>query len=156
LAFAVSESRTVQEIFATYLKEQSVKRTAQQIQEHHHEPLGRNITRSKVYTILTNKAYIGVREIYRRDEANRQEVAAVWEPIIGRQTFDQVQVALQKNRERYNRHLDRGRFAYLFSELIRCGNCSQRLQGKSAWSSSNRRRYHYYSHRRSCPKGGIW
>jgi hypothetical protein len=96
-----------------------------------------------------------VREIYRRDEANRQEVAAVWEPIIDRQTFDQVQVALQKNRDRYNRHLDRGRFAYLFSGLIRCGNCGQRLQGKSAWSSSNRRRYHYYSHRRSCPKGGI-
>ena len=149
------ESRIVQEIFSMYLKEQSIKQTVEQIQEHYHEPLGRNITRSKVYTILTNKAYVGVREIYRRDEANRQEVAAVWEPIIDRQTFDQVQVALQKNRDRYNRHLDRGRFAYLFSGLIRCGNCGQRLQGKSAWSSSNRHRYHYYSHRRSCPKGGI-
>ena len=95
-----------------------------------------------------------MRKIYKRDEANRQEVAAVWEPINDRQTFERVQVALKKNRERYNRHLDRGRFVYLLSGLVRCGKCGQQLQRKSAWSSSDHR-CHYYSHRHTCPNGGI-
>jgi hypothetical protein len=33
-------------------------------------------------------------------------------------------------------------------------DCGRRLQGKSAWSSSNHC-YHYYSHRHSCPKVGL-
>ena len=61
----------------------------------------------------------------------------MWKPLIDQKTFEQVQVALQRNRDRYNRHQDKARFTYLFSGLIRCGKCGQRLQGKSAWSSSN-------------------
>jgi DNA invertase Pin-like site-specific DNA recombinase len=147
------ESRIVQEIFATCLKERSIKRTTEQIRQHHERSRSR-ITRSKVHSILTNKAYIGVREIYKRDSANRQEVATVWEPIITKGTFDKVQAALQKNRERYRRYPDRSRYAYLFSGRIRCGACGQLLQGRSAWSST-RKRHHYYAHATTCPRGGL-
>jgi hypothetical protein len=148
------ESRIVQAIFAAYSREQSIKRAAELVRAHHPERNGLKLTRSKVHSILTNKACIGVRAIYKRDAANAQEVPAVWKPIIDPETFELVQVALRKNREQYHRHADRGRFVYLFSGLIRCGDCGQRLQGKSAWSSAEHR-HHYYSHRSTCPQGGL-
>jgi len=145
------ESRVVQAIFAAYLREHSIKRTAEKVWKDHRSL---RLTRSKVHSILTSKAYIGVRAIYKRDAANAQEVPAVWEPIIAKATFDKVQAALRTNRERYHRYPDRTRYAYLFSGILRCGACGQLLHGRSAWSST-RKRHHYYVHHTACPGGGL-
>jgi site-specific DNA recombinase len=145
------ESHIVQAIFTTYLKEHSIKRTAEKVGKDHRSL---KLTRSKVHSILTSKAYIGVRAIYERDAANAQEVPAVWEPIIAKAAFDKVQAALRTNRERYHRYPDRTRYAYLFSGLLRCGACGEALHGRSAWSST-RKRHHYYVHHTACPRGGL-
>jgi len=42
----------------------------------------RRITRSKVYGVLTNRAYLGILAIHKRDKAGYEEVPAAWEPII--------------------------------------------------------------------------
>ena len=149
-----TESTVTQEIFATYLREQSIKRTTEAVRERHQKGLRLRITRSNIYSLLTNKAYIGVREINKKGP-DTEEVPAVWDAIIDQETFDQVQDALQKNREQYHRHSDRGQFVYLFSGVIRCVECGKKLQGKSAWSSTTNRRYHYYAHPGTCPNGGI-
>lgn len=151
------ESAIVQDIFTTYLAEHSIKLTAELIRARYGNsaPRLKNATRSTIYTILTNKAYIGIKEIYKRDGPRAEEVPAVWEPIIDENTFAKVQKALQKNQNRYHAHSDRQRYVYLFSGLFRCGTCGQKLQGKSAWSSSTHNRYHYYSHARTCPQNGL-
>ena len=149
------ERKIIEDIFTTYLTEDSIKRTAELIRSRHSEstPRVRNLTRSMVHTIITNKAYIGVREINKHNGATPEEVEAVWDPIIDEETFNRVQKALQTNRTRYHARSNKERYLYLFSGLLRCGSCGQKLQGKSAWSTSGTR-HRYYSHQGSCPKGG--
>ncbi len=149
------ESKIVQEIFTTYPKEKSIKKTTDSIKTEYEgqSPRLKNITRSKIYSILINKAYIGIREIYKRDGTGSEEVSAVWDAIVAEDVFNKVQTILQKNRDRYH---SRGsqRYNYLFSGLLRCGKCGEKLQGKCAYSSSDNKHY-YYSHKSNCPKGGI-
>ena len=153
-----AESAIVQAMFDTYLKEHSIKRTVEVIHSRYgnKNPRLKNLTRATAHTILTNKAYIGVREINKNKNNGSpvEEVPAVWEPIIDEKTFYRVQEALQKNRTRYHVHADQGRYIYLFSGILRCGVCGEKLQGKSAWST-NHKRHHYYSHRSVCPKEGL-
>ena len=149
------ERKIIEDIFTTYLTEDSIKRTTELIRSRHSESTPRvpNLTRSMVHTIITNKAYIGVREINKHNGAPSEEVDAVWKPIIDEETFNRVQKALQANRIRYHARSDKERYLYLFSGLLRCGACGQKLQGKSAWSTSGTR-HRYYSHHSSCPTGG--
>ena len=93
-----AENTVTQEIFATYLREQSIKRTTEAVRERHQKHVRTRITRSNVYSILTNKAYIGVREINKKG-ADTEEVPAVWDAIIDPEIFAQVQEALQKNQD---------------------------------------------------------
>ena len=62
------------------------------VSAHHVERAGLKLTRSKVHSILSNKAYVGVRATDRRDSASAQEVPAVWKPTIDPETFELVQV----------------------------------------------------------------
>jgi hypothetical protein len=65
-------------------------------------PKLKKIALSKVYGILTNKAYIGIRVINKRDKAKYEEVKAVWEPIIEKELFQKAQRILQEHRDRYH------------------------------------------------------
>jgi hypothetical protein len=47
-----------------------------------------------------------------------------------------------------------GYYVYMFSGLFHCGQCGEKLQGKSAYSSINKKHY-YYSHKSTCPKQGL-
>jgi hypothetical protein len=149
------ESEVVQAIFKTYVKEKSIRRTTDLIRARYEglTPKLKKITPSKVYVILTNKAYIGIRIINKRDKEGYEEVKAVWEPIIERKLFQKAQTILQENRDRYHA---RGThyYNYLFSGLLRCGKCGELLQGKSAYSKTGKRHY-YYSHKSTCPEGGL-
>jgi DNA invertase Pin-like site-specific DNA recombinase len=98
------ESEVVQAIFKTYIKERSIRRTTDMIRECYEglTPKLKKIAPSKVYGILTNKAYIGIRVINKRDKAEYEEVKAVWEPIIEKELFQKAQTILQENRDRYH------------------------------------------------------
>ncbi len=87
-------------------------------------------TRNTIYTILTNKTYIRVKEINKHNGSPTEEVPAVWEPIIDEETFNSAQTELKKNRTRAPSHAEDGRYVYLFSSLFRCGICGVKLQGK--------------------------
>ena len=149
------EKEIVRDIFTTYLTAHSIKRTAELIRSRYGDthPRAQTISCSKIYSILTNKTYIGIREINKHNGAPSEEVPAVWEPIIEAETFSRVQEELKKNRNRFHSHAGDGRYVYLFSGLFRCGACGQKLHGKSAWST-NHKRHRYYSHRSTCPKNG--
>ena len=90
--------------------------------------------------------------INRRGADACEEVPVVWEPIIEPELFEQVQQALKENRPG-RRTRSTSRYRYLFSGLIRCGLCGQKLSGASAESSTGVT-YRYYSHHGPCPKDG--
>jgi len=149
------ESEVVQAIFETYVKERSIRRTTDLIRARYEglTPKLKKIIPGRVYGILTNKAYIGIRVINKRDESGYEEVKAVWEPIIEKELFQKAQTLLQDNRDRYHSRGDQ-RYNYLFSGLFRCGKCGELLQGKSAYSMTGKGHY-YYSHKSTCPEGGL-
>lgn len=150
-----TESEVVRTIFNTYIKERSIRRTTDLIAERYVglTPKLKKVDPSRIYGILTNKAYIGIRTINRRDRTEYEEVQAVWGPIIEKELFQKAQTILQVNRDRYH---SRGaqRYSYLLSGLLRCGKCGELLQGKSAYSRTGKK-YYYYSHKSTCPKGGM-
>ena len=149
------EAEIVREVFNAYLEEKSIKKTMEIIKSKYDgiNPKLKRIGRSKIYSILTNKAYIGIREIYKKDRNRTEEVKAVWDGIVNKEIFEEVQKLLQANRERFHTKKPE-RFNYLLSGLIRCGRCGEKLQGKSAYSSTKKKHY-YYSHKHTCKNGGL-
>ncbi len=148
-------TEVVRAIFQTYVREKSIRRTTNRIKERFESKSLRlkRITPSKIYGVLTNRAYLGIRQINKRSKENPEEVPAAWPPIITERLFQKVQTTLKANTDRYHRRGSQ-RYLYLLSGLLICGKCGQRLQGKSAYSSSGKR-HRYYAHRSTCPKGGL-
>jgi site-specific DNA recombinase len=150
-----TEAEVVRAIFQTYAREKSIRRTTDRIKERFEgkSPRLKRITPGKVYGVLTNKAYIAIREIHKRSKESPEEVPAAWPPIITERLFQKTRAIRQAYKDRYHR---RGphQYLYLLSGLLACGKCGQRLQGKSAYSS-NGKRHRYYSHRSKCPEGGL-
>ena len=149
------EREIVEDIFQTYIQGKSIRNTTDKIIKKYgtDSPRLKNMSNTKVYTILTNKTYIGIRVINTHDKGNREEVRAVWDPIIDPETFEKVQSLLKKNRDKFHSR-GNGWYSYHFSGLLRCGKCGEKLQGQSAYSSTDKRHY-YYSHKGACSKGGI-
>lgn len=150
-----TEAAVVRAIFQTYVRERSIRRTTDRIRERFQGKSTRlkRITSGKIYSALTNRAYIGIRQINKRSKEGPEEVPAAWLPIVTGHLFQKAQTILKANTDRYHR---RGphQHVYLLSGLLACGKCGQRLQGKSAYSSKGKR-HRYYSHRTKCPEGGL-
>jgi site-specific DNA recombinase len=150
-----TEAAVVRAIFQTYARERSIRRTTDRIKARFEgkSPRLKRITSGKIYSALTNKGYIGIRQINTHSKDGREEVPAAWAPIVTPYLFQKAQDILKSNTVRYHR---RGpeRYLYLLSGLLACGKCGQRLQGRSAYSS-NGKRHRYYSHRTKCPEGGL-
>jgi site-specific DNA recombinase len=150
-----TEASVVRAIFQTYVRERSIRRTTDRIKKRFlgKSPRLKRITSGKIYSALTNKGYIGIRQINTHSKDDREEVPAAWAPIVTPHLFQKAQDILKSNTVRYHR---RGpeRYLYLLSGLLACGKCGQRLQGRSAYSS-NGKRHRYYSHRTKCPEGGL-
>jgi site-specific DNA recombinase len=150
-----TEAEVVRAIFQTYAREKSIRRTTDRIKERFEgkSPRLKRITPGKVYGVLTNKAYLAIRVINKRSKESPEEVPAAWPPIITERLFQKTREILQAYKDRYHR---RGphQYLYLLSGLLACGKCGQRLQGKSAYSS-NGKHHRYYSHRSTCPEGGL-
>jgi site-specific DNA recombinase len=150
-----TEAEVVRAIFQTYAREKSIRRTTDRIKERFEgkSPRLKRITLGKIYGALTNRAYLAIRQINKRSKESPEEVPAAWPPIITERLFQNTRAILQSYKDRYHR---RGphQYLYLLSGLLACGKCGQRLQGKSAYSSSGKR-HRYYSHRATCPEGGL-
>jgi len=150
-----TEAAVVRAIFQTYAREKSIRRTTVRIKERFEgkSPRLKRITPSKIYSALKNKGYVGIRQINTHSKDGREEVPAAWAPIVTDRLFQKAQMILKANTDRYH---SRGsqHYLYLFSGLLACGKCGQRLQGKSAYSSKGKR-HRYYSHRAKCPEGGL-
>ena len=150
-----TEAAVVRAIFQTYARERSIRRTTNRIRERFEGKSARlkRITPGKIYSALTNRAYIGIRQINKRSKEGPEEVPAAWLPIVTDHLFQNAQAILKASTDRYHRRGSE-RYIYLLSGLLACGKCGQRLQGKSAYSSKGKR-YRYYSHRAKCPEGGL-
>jgi site-specific DNA recombinase len=150
-----TEAEVVRAIFQTYAREKSIRRTTDRIKERFEgkSPRLKRITPSKIYSALNNKGYVGIRQINTHSKEGREEVPAAWAPIVTERLFQKVQTILKSNTSRYHRRGTQG-YLYLLSGLLACGKCGQKLQGKSAYSSSGKR-HRYYSHRSTCPEGGL-
>jgi len=77
---------------------------------------------------LTNKSYIGIREIYKKDRNRTEAVKAVWEGIVAKKIFMEAGELLKSNRLRFHSKKST-QFNYVLSGLIRCEKYGERLHG---------------------------
>ena len=142
------EAKIVREIFSTYLRKRSLMESLKVIKKKFENPRIQKLSRNGIYGILTSRVYVGIREI--QNNGSVEEVPAAWKAIIANKTFGHVREILSGNGPgpRSPRH------NYVFSGLIRCAKCDQKLQGKSGKSRSGKMRY-YYAHSRHCTSGGL-
>lgn len=153
LAIDDDEAKIVKEIFATFLREQTLASTGKSLQERGYRlpKTGRkagapsrsgNFTVDNIQAILTQRAYIGERVIRKPDEEN-ESVQACWPPIIAKEDFDKVQAVLKSNRY-HPRTYKNQRFPFLLSSLCYCAKCGDTMSGKSA--NGNGGKIPYYEH----------
>lgn len=98
-------------------------------------------TVDSLYRLLRNKAYIGIR-VY-QTKAGIEEVPAVWEPIVDKETFDQANLLLTQNCNHKRTH-GKNRYPYTLSGIIFCSQCGERMSGKSAHGRGGK--VGYYEH----------
>ena len=108
-------------------------------------PAGKRWGRSMVHRILTNPVYKGTLvfgengEHHRRTKMEPVRVDNAVPAIVSQAEFDAIQAQL-RSRAPSRLHPRRTSSSYLFSGLLRCGECDARMVGKSAKSGA----YHYY------------
>lgn len=110
---------------------------------------------TKTRWLLQNKAYVGVREVNKKNknvdpetlpESQRYaEVKANWEPIIDRDTFDRAQRLQTANTLSSRNVAKQVRHVYVFNHgLLYCEGCKKQMEGRSGTSVMKRRYYYYF------------
>ncbi len=135
----------------TYLNENGY-RTKEHVCENGKRRGGGNWTQGTLHKMLTNRAYIGQREINKHnrgvDPAKLKEedcyfyVDAQWPAIIPLKLFNDVQDLLQENKKKARKYTHR----FVLTGFIKCGKCGARLIGKSGTGRNGK--YYYYGHLR--------
>jgi site-specific DNA recombinase len=160
LVVNTDEAQQVREIYATYLQNPSLLdclnqvaakgwNTKRVVTKAGKPTGGEPFSRSTLYTLLTNRVYLG--EVAHKDEWFPGE----HESIIDAETFEAVQERLQSN-GRLGGNDFRNRYHALLKRILRCKHCDSAMthifQGKHA------RKYRYYTcssamrkGRRTCP-----
>ncbi len=156
------EAKTVQEIFETFLEVGSVRETCREMSrrgvfskrytnKHGIEKGGGHFTVSSLFRILTNRAYVGIREINKaRNEL--ESVKASWPAIIDEKLFEKVQKKLSGNKNKYKPDTWK-KYPYPLTEKLVCAECGKKMGGKSAHGKN--RKHHYYAHPRQLHSDGI-
>ncbi len=113
---------------------------------------GNKWTISSLYSVLTNRAYIGEREINKHARGVRQSdlseddkyffVDAHWPAIVSEDLFYDVQNLLEQNRKKARRYIHQ----YRLTGIIFCSECGEKLVGKSGTGRNGK--YFYYGHKR--------
>lgn len=99
---------------------------------------GNKWTISSLYSVLTNRAYIGEREINKHARGIRQSdlseddkyffVDAHWPAIVSEDLFYDVQNLLEQNRKKARRYIHQ----YRLTGIIFCSECGEKLVGNPA------------------------
>jgi site-specific DNA recombinase len=159
------EAKTVNEIFEAFLEVGSVRATCVELSrrgvfskhftnKHGIEKGGGHMTVPSLFRILTNRAYIGIREINKTklNGAESSTVKASWPAIIDVELFERVQKKLAANKNRFKPDTWK-KYPYPLTEKIVCGECGKKLGGKSAHGKN--KKHHYYSHPRQLNSDGV-
>lgn len=147
------EAKTVRKIFETFLEQETVRKTQAAITElgirnksytnkHGVEKGGKPFSVDTLQSLLTNKAYIGLKELRHKD-GSVEDIKAVWPAIINEEIFCKVQERLAKNKNRYKPESWKV-YPFPLTELVQCGECGKSLGGKSG--TGRKEKHHYYGH----------
>lgn len=148
-----SEAFLVKKIFTTFLEQETVRQTQKTLTElgiynknyinkHGIEKGGKGFSVGTLQSILTNKSYIGIKELRHKD-GSIEEIKAVWPGIVDKETFLKVQTRLTKNKNRYKPESWK-KYPFPLTELIQCGECGKSMGGKSG--TGRKEKHHYYGH----------
>jgi site-specific DNA recombinase len=147
------EACTVQKIFTTFLEKESLRKTQVALVEagicnkkftnkHGIEKGGKVFSIDTLNSLLTNKAYLGLREVKHKD-GSAEFIKAVWPAIVSEETFNKVQERLSKNKNRYKPETWK-KYPFPLTELVQCGECGKSLGGKSG--TGRIEKHFYYGH----------
>lgn len=148
-----TEATLVRKIFEVFLEQETVRKTQISITElhiynksytnkHGIEKGGKPFSIGTLQSLLTNKAYIGIKELRHKD-GKLEEIKAVWPAIIDDDVFRKAQERLAKNKNRYKPESWKV-YPFPLTELIQCGECGKPLGGKSG--TGRKEKHHYYGH----------
>jgi site-specific DNA recombinase len=115
---------------------------------------GREFTYTGIQWMLMNPAYIGKKEVNKKNRFKDQStlpesqryrlVDAVWEPIMDEDRFYRVQALMQKNGETRHNAAKRINHSYLLNHgLLWCGKCGAQMQGVCGTGRKGRKYYYY-------------
>ena len=135
----------------TYLNEYNY-RTKEFVTQSGKKSGGNRWTISSLYSLLTNRSYIGEREVNKRfrgtdptslkDEDRYFFVDAQWPALISKDLFFDVQRLLEQNKKKARRYTHE----YRLTGSIFCEECGAKLIGKSGTGKNGK--YFYYGHMR--------
>lgn len=152
----------IKAIFELFLKIGSVKKTCRElsrqgihskryVNKHGCEKGGGHMTVTSLQKILTNRAYIGLREIG-KTKGKIEVVKASWPAIVDLDLFNRVQERLALNRNKFKPD-EWKTYPYPLTEILICGECGKHLGGKSAHGKN--RKHFYYGHPRQLNSDGF-
>lgn len=166
------EAELVRFAFKTYLECGSIEKTADILNEHGYTSKsyvssrgkshgGRRFGYSETLNVLTNKAYIGIREINKLNKSKKQSelpedqryctCPATWKAIVDKETFDQVQVLIRENLKHKNNGAVSTKHHYLFNRgLLSCHKCGSRMEGRNGHGHTGKIYYYYYCTNEDC------
>ncbi|MBL7555880.1 MAG: recombinase family protein [Bdellovibrionaceae bacterium] len=153
LAVNEIEAASVRKIFEVFLEKETVRKTQAAITElgirnksytnkHGLEKGGKAFSVDTLQSLLTNKVYIGIKELRHKD-GKREDIKAVWPAIVDKDIFQKVQERLAKNKNRYKPDSWKV-YPFPLTELVQCGECGKSLGGKSG--TGRKEKHHYYGH----------
>lgn len=175
------EKALVNFAFDTYLKCASLIQTAKTLNDHGYRTKqyvsrrnisypGKRFCYSSTQQMLTNMAYIGLKEVNKRKRTTEQSklpeneryrtVKAVWPAIVEEAKFHATQELLKKNyNSKHNGHKPLKHSYILNSGLLWCDKCGGEMEGTSAIGRKGVRYYYYVCKNRACrqkvPAGEI-
>ena len=117
-------------------------------------------TSSMLRDLLVNPAYVGLREVNKKNKnvgveelkpwEQYQLVKAAWPPILKKEIFDEVQRILNENAISERRRTDAGASRiFLLSGILTCAECGRTLCGQSAHGRNSVHRYYKHSDKRN-------
>ena len=163
-----AEADTVRTIFKLFLESGSLSRTVKKLEEMAITPKLRSNRRNKIVDrglwttstlrdLLKNYAYIGMREVNKKNKNSDsnflkgheryQLVKASWPGIVDKEIFKLVQKLLTENRTLERRRLAGGeRRVFLVSGVVRCKECGRSMVGQSSHGHMSVHRYYKHAY----------
>ena len=159
------EADVVRLAYATYLKTESIQRTADELNARGYSPKVYQSRRGRVHEarhfhkmsvggILSNRVYLAEKELNPANQGKEQAKlkeslrygivkTEAWPAIIDRETFDRAQVLMKKNGQAHRSAHRQVDHVYLLSGVLRCPSCDCFLEGGYGTSKTGEKNYYY-------------